>query len=281
MAEDPSLSHEEALALVKRAEEAKKAEAKRKAKPNNPKAKEDPSPKDSLVPASDCSMGSGSSGSSSTYDSQVPDYGSNFLLDKREEKKEKESLQPRKGVQEAPAPLKLVEAAVGNLTLGERVKDETKKEALPKGTLQDVEVKSLASRSDATAATHLTSLSQSLGGDKVWQVKEPKALGKRVGIDWHWTLQCQDSTGVDILPNKNLAALQKLQAAGFFCVLLSYCFRNRELEVRKQLGFLARDRGIQFDQVIFVRHHRARQQLVKSCASMPCLMIGKTSAQRP
>ena len=33
MADDPSLSHEEALALVKRAEEAKKAEAKDKAKP--------------------------------------------------------------------------------------------------------------------------------------------------------------------------------------------------------------------------------------------------------
>ena len=95
MAEDPSLSHEEALALVKRAEKAKKAKAKNKAKPKaKPKAKnkEDPSLKDSLVPASDCSMGSGSSGGSSTYDSQVPDYGSNSSLDKREEKKTRESL---------------------------------------------------------------------------------------------------------------------------------------------------------------------------------------------
>ena len=76
-------------------------------------------------------------------------------------------LQPEEGLEEAPAPLKLVEAGVVNLTLGERVKDETKKEALPKGTLEDLEVKSLASRSDATAATHLTSLSHSLGGERV------------------------------------------------------------------------------------------------------------------
>ena len=126
----------------------------------------------------------------------------------------------------------------------------------------------MASRSDATAATHLTSLSHSLGGERVWQVKEPKALGKRVGIDWHWTLQCQDSTGVDILPSKNLAALQKLQAAGFFCALVSYCFRNRELEVRKQLDFLARDRGIQFDQVIFVRNPLGPQGKAAACQKL-------------
>ena len=81
-----------------------------------------------------------------------------LFLTKGEEKKTKRepvNLQPRKGLEEAPAPLKLVEAAVGNLTLGERVKEETKKEALPKGTIQDLEVKSLVSRSDATAATHL------------------------------------------------------------------------------------------------------------------------------
>ena len=202
---EKGISAEEALAIVKMAEEEEKEGEKHEAS--------------SSSTSSEANLGRWSQSS----------------LDKRERKKpatkEPTQIQPEQGsIADLRGP------AVQKKPVGERV-------------FEDVEVRSCASQ-DTQGARSTSSFGKK---ESIWVVKNPPNLGKRLGVDWHWTVQVENEQNVSVVPGPNMQALVQLKQQGYYLVLLSYCHKRREQEVRQACAELAKSQAFSFDELQFTR----------------------------
>ena len=81
----------------------------------------------------------------------------------------------------------------------------------------------------------------------VWRLKP----AKRVAIDWYNTIRLRDG-----IPQENIQALKTLKSKGWHLTLVSYCGRQREMDVREELRSLRQE--FVFDDVHFTRGKTGR-----------------------
>ena len=134
-----------------------------------------------------------------------------------------------------------------------------------------LETASCASRTTVGAQSRASTTKSLDKREQLWVQKNPPNLGKRLGVDWHWTVQIDSyETGVkrSIVPGTHVAALKALKASGFSVFLLSYCFKNREREVREAVQSLKTEHDYEFDGLCFVRSPTGTGGKAEACTRL-------------